>query len=608
MTTGPHPPAAGDGLPRCVVSARYTDHDGPTYGAVQGATGENSIVKYLDSIGLERVVEIRTDRLTSGRTVEHQMLNGRPLELLYRCFLVPIEEGTVSVWRLCQVERTDEDEEDVGVFWVHFRPKGHAGPLLTLTVEAFRTSTLLVSKEDYILDVGDWSQTDVTLQVLEDGLDATDRMEVRSQHPPNIRIHMMGRLGLMEWITLETYMRWHNMTPEEYMVATPERPLPAEPASGVQQGNITFAGAEASAPGFHSRPSMELMTPPGTYPHSPSTYGLSTPPAGTPDSTPAPYCKYDYNPRRQCRHRATLVFAGGDYCLVGSTPGDQLESLRGQEIIPSPGSGIDLFHCTWGFNWGELPLGISNIRFVGGGQSRKLEEPNVNKAITAAMKARNMTLTNMADLGNSTLQMSTTARRWYKHEIVEIMVILDEYVRKAQMTEGSGASKLIVGAYVSLVEIALRVVCTALNGMTQDTYKGGIAEAKTQVLRTIALSSETFQLTVGVARTAEYHSRMNGRGGGGGGGNGGYGGGGGGGGQQPVAKKQRLANDRNENKVPAHVVAALKNKDGKALCLGFLGDKCTRKQGTCRFVHEAIPDGVSQEVLDWISKQDTKNS
>ena len=51
-----------------------------------------------------------------------------------------------------------------------------------------------------------------------------------------------------------------------------------------------------------------------------------------------------------------------------------------------------------------------------------------------------------------------------------------------------------------------------------------------------------------------------------------------------------------ENKVPPHVVAALRNKEGKSLCLGFIKNKCTRKEGTCRFIHEKIPDGLEQEV------------
>ena len=202
----------------------------------------------------------------------------------------------------------------------------------------------------------------------------------------------------------------------------------------------------------------------------------------------------------------------GGYGLIGDTAGDQLESIRGQEFIPSPGSEVDLFHCIWGFSWGELLLGISNLKFVGGGQNRTIEEPNVNEAITATMKRRNLTITTMSSLCNSTLQMSAISRRWYKSDLVEIMVILDEYVRKAQMTEGEYASRSIVGAYVALIEIALRVVCTTLNSLDTESYKEGIIGAKARVLATIALNSETFSLTVGVARTAEYHQRINGRG------------------------------------------------------------------------------------------------
>ena len=53
---------------------------------------------------------------------------------------------------------------------------------------------------------------------------------------------------------------------------------------------------------------------------------------------------------------------------------------------------------------------------------------------------------------------------------------------------------------------------------------------------------------------------------------------------------------------------ALKNKDGKSLCLEFLSDKCTRNECTFRFIHEPLPDGVGQEVLDWISQQSSKKT
>ena len=577
---------------RCHVSARHTNHEGPVYGAVEGTMGETSMVRYTDTDLMEKVAEIHTNRLTTGEGVEREMRNGRPVELRYRCYLAPVEEGSVSVWRLVQVERTDEDEEERGLFWIHYRPKGHDGMLLTSTVEEFRDTTMWVTKEDFILDVGDWSQTDISLWDLQDSMEATNRDEVRRQHPLHHRIRMMSRLGLMEWVTLESFMRLNHMDTGMLAGGISEREVRAPRVQGIPRAPPVEPMEQELA-----RVDVGAVTTPGTFHYTPTFDGLASRSLAAEIPEAPTYCKYDYNPRRNCRHRSTLIFAGGEYELIGTTPGDQLESLRGQEIIPSPGSDIDLIHCTWGFSWGELPLGISNVRFVGGGQSRKIEEPNINKAITATMKRRNLVITTMADLGNSTLQMSATARRWYRYEIVEILVILDEYARKAQMTEGANAPKQIVGAYVALVEIALRVVCTALNSMSMETYKADIVAARTRVRRTIALNSETFQLTVGVARTAEYHSRYQGRGGGGG--NAAH---------QGDAKKQRVGGERPGNKVPGNVVAALKNKDGRSLCLGFLSDKCTRKEGTCRFVHEPLPDGVAQEVLDWISQQDGKKT
>ena len=182
MTTGPRSDGNTRGRiqpnERCVVSARYTDHEGPVYGGVEGVIDGMAMVRYPDGAGMDQIAEIPMARLASGADVERQMLNGRPAEFLYRCFFAPVEDGEVSVWRMCQVERTDENDE--GGYQLQYRPKGHEGLLMSSSIVDFQATTLRVCKEDFLLDVGDWTQSDVTMDDLQDGMDATDRGEIWS--------------------------------------------------------------------------------------------------------------------------------------------------------------------------------------------------------------------------------------------------------------------------------------------------------------------------------------------------------------------------------------------------------------------------------------------
>ena len=582
----------------CVLSAAFHDGEGPVYGVVDGVLDGKAMVKYVNETGLDAMVEVNEASILTGDDVEEQWVNGKPAELRYRYSLVPVEEE-VAHWRLCQVEKIEQGGD--GVHMAVFRVKNDNEGVMKMSVDEYRDLAISVSKEDFILGIGDKTGMDVSDGEMKAALDATDRREARLNHPTMSSVKLVGRFGFVERTTLEGHHRWlkRNNEDEEGSLSDEDPVLPV--VARPQRSQLTFGQANEQAEG--SRPNLELPSwETGTFSLSPRSTGLATPQVSPLAGVVSTYCKYDYNPRQHYKHRSTMIFAGGEFALVGVTPAEQLESLRSQEIIPSPGSDIGHYHATYCFAFGELPLGLFNVRFIGGGQNRTLEESNTNKAIIASMKKRDMVIKTIAEVSHTTMLMMGVFRRWYRPELIECMHLLDEFARKAVFTEGVMASRAVVGSYVSLLEIALRVICTGLNGLTPETFVKGMEPIKVLVRETIALHSETYALTIGVTRAEDFEKRLQSARGSGGGGSGG--GGHGSGGERPAKQPKGGAAVAGSGNVPRNVVAALKNKDGKALCVGFLaGDSCTRKPGQCRFSHEPFPEGVAQDVKDWVALQ-----
>ena len=343
----------------------------------------------------------------------------------------------------------------------------------------------------------------------------TSRALARQQHPAYQSVKLIGRLGLVERTTLEAYLR--EGQPEGAPSDTSYvrgRGAQAEPADEGSNAEARTDRTIVSFGGTNRGTGAEEAT--GTYNSSSRSPRNATPAEMTStNGKEAPYSKYDYNPKWQNLQRTKWIWEGTEYRLAGTRPHQQLESIRSQEIIPCPGSGIAHAHAIWGFNWGYVPLSLFNIRFMGGSQNRRQELGNTNKAIEAAVKELDIPITNMSALGHTALMMISSFRRWYRSELTDLMHLIDECARKAAITEGLCASKSIVSAYVTMIEIALRAICSALDLVKEGTYDKTMAVCKIQVRQILSLHGEVFAYTVASARTEAMQARLQGGGGGG---------------------------------------------------------------------------------------------
>ena len=559
----------------CILSAAYHDRQGPIHGEVDGALDGMSMVKYANKNGETTMGEVEAEHIHTGPDVEQQYANGKPVELRYRFYLNKVEDGEDTHWRLCQVVKTEEGD---GEYMVHFRPKDDTGSLVVQTVDDFREMAIKTTKEDFILEIGDWTPGDVTAAEVRAAIGHISRVLARQQHPAYQSIKLIGRLGLMERTTLEAHMREEQpeRTPSDTSIVRGRAHLDETALGGMNTEHnprlerplVSFCGASTTRGMDDSMNTWDEETT-GRYNSSPR---LSVPATTTgttfTNGKEAPYSKYDYNPKWQNMQRTKWIWGGNDYRLTGTRPHQQLESIRSQEIIPCPGSGIAHAHAIWGFNWKYVPLSLFNIRFVGGRQNRRQELGNTNKAIEAAIKELDIPITNMPALGHTTLMMISSFRRWNRSELTDLMHRIDECARKAAITEELNATKSIVSAYVTMIEIALRAICSSLDMVSEGTYDETMAACKIQVRQILSLHGEVFAYTVAAARTEAMQSRLQG-GGGGSGGNTLHGGGNG-----KANKKQKGGkggNAGNENAFPSTHPGSTEKQGWKILMCWVLG-------------------------------------
>ena len=196
----------------CVLSAAFHDGEGPVYGVVDGVLDGKAMVKYVNETGLDAMVEVNEASILTGDDVEEQWVNGKPAELRYRYSLVPVEEE-VAHWRLCQVEKIEQGGD--GVHMAVFRVKNDNEGVMKMSVDEYRDLAISVSKEDFILGIGDKTGMDVSDGEMKAALDATDRREARLNHPTMSSVKLVGRFGFVERTTLEGHHRWLKRNNED---------------------------------------------------------------------------------------------------------------------------------------------------------------------------------------------------------------------------------------------------------------------------------------------------------------------------------------------------------------------------------------------------------
>ena len=308
--------------------------------------------------------------------------------------------------------------------------------------------------------------------------------------------------------------------------------------------------------------------------------------------------KHEFLPRQGARARHEVIFRESALLASEGTPGARLEMILQNERHNTPGFTLGHAAALYGFDFGIQPVPIWDIRNAGGGQLRKVEEANTNKAIITSMKLMEARLTSMSQIINVCYNLAAIWGRWYKPQLLEIALILDQEIRAVTIVEGWDAPQAIVDSYVALLEGILGELANALSKVTLEGFNEVMMKEIDRVKTSLTPSSRLHRATVYQAhqkvfgeafgRKKRGGDRLQER--------------------EEHPKKKAHKVDGKVDQVPSHVVDALK-VDGKSLCVGFVLDRgCTRAKDKCRFIHAKLPDNLDQKVLDWIKGQNTKKS
>ena len=317
---------------------------------------------------------------------------------------------------------------------------------------------------------------------------------------------------------------------------------------------------------------------------------------GSESSTKA--SKHEFAPRLGARARHQFIFREEVLSTTRGSPGARLDIILRNERHNTPGFTLGHAAALYGFDFGIQPVPIWDIKNAGGGQLRKVEEANTNKAIVSSMKLMEARLTSMSQIVNVTYRMVSIFGRWYVAGLVEIANIMDQEIRAMTIIEGLDAPQAIVDAYVALIEGILGDVTNTLSTVTKEGFEESMMKEIDRVKHALSPNSRLHRSTVYQAHQkvfGEAFARKRGgvrfqeR-------------------EEEQRKKTPRVGSPGNDKVPPHVVEALK-VDGKSLCVGHvLARGCSHGKDKCRFVHASLPDGLDQKVMDWIKGQNKKKS
>ena len=311
--------------------------------------------------------------------------------------------------------------------------------------------------------------------------------------------------------------------------------------------------------------------------------------------------KHEYLPRQQARARHEHIFREDKLSVMSGTPGSRLDYILQTERQNTPGFTLGHASALYGFDFGVQPVPIWDIRNAGGGQLRKVEEANTNKAIVSSMKSMESRLTGMSQIINVCYNICSIWGRWYKPLLVEIAMTIDQEMRSVTLVEGLDAPQEIVDAYVALLEGIFNNVSNTLGKVTKQGFNEAMMKEVDQVKLSLCPTSRLHRATVYQAHQKVFGEafgrkkrgavRFQDQ-------------------EEPRKKTPKAGGGGNgaHDTVPSHVVEALK-VDGKSLCVGFVLNRgCSRGKDKCRFMHDKLPNDMDQKVMDWIKGQNKKKS
>ena len=575
-----------------LLSAAYHDHDGPIYVKVIHSADGVTKVECTGTDGRVTIKEVDTNKVEMGRHVEQDYNNGQVEEKRYRFFLIFIDD----LWHCCQVDKVTKVGNGYNVT---YRLRG-AATSSTTPLATFSRKTIKIAKLDFVVGVGD--EADISITEMRAAMATTNaREDARRQCADDERVRLRSPMGLQTSVVMgQAWNLEPTTTPpllddmEAALRVSVEDSL--EPSSSV----IGTEGPVLSLATMVTDQDMDDMM--GTD----SAAGKSN----FEDDNRRQYGsggsrwsrKNEYQPPSGYLLRNTFIFdPRAEFTLRGTTPGERLDCIMSAELSKTPGFNIGHADLVFGFAFALQPLGTSFLGDVGSGSVRSVVEANKNKAVITALLRNDVKLTNMGMIVNVTLFFTRTFGRWYRRELVDMAIFMDQFMRGAILIEGEYPAQCIVDGYVILLEAALAGLGRDLGDMTEHTYNVLIGAACTRFKKVVDMSSQQFAYSVICARriaASVHQAPMRGvrspergppkrqdRGG-----------------RQRGGQAENSNNNGgngNPGRIPAYVISALKDASGQTICGNFAIRNACRMQN-CRYRHAPVPSNLPNDVALWI--------
>ena len=601
------------GLRHCTVSATHHSHDGPIYASILDTVDGIAAIEFIGVDGSVRTLDIKLDMIETSRHVELDYNNGRVDEYRYRTFVLHTDEDDTGAksWRSCQVERVYRSGNG---YKVSYRLRLDTSST-DISLSRFKNKTIKCSRDDFLVGLCDGADGSIPTSEIKSALeDPNSRLDARRGCAVDLVIPMRSPLGLntsmgVSHIPMHPHVAvWAVSTPTRES-ETVNRPLALQPLS------FPLDGPDASLPSLDSGVDVAQVNanlPLISNDDMNVMMGVQ-PAAGKPslDENSPPtevdgyriYRKNEYNPPMPYKEREAVIFNDESiYQRRGKTLGDKLESIMSVERSKTPGANLGHGDTIIGFGHADQPFGTHFVGTIGCGAMRTVQETNKTKAIMHCHLKNAYYLTSMNDCANVSLNIVRTMTRWYKQELVTCAIYMDQFIREAIDIDGPFAHQVIVNSYVILFEGALTGLGRDLAEMVPDTYSILIDAATSKFKAILSMASPEFALSVGVARRVASTIL-------------------------PPSRNARSVNDKphrgvernnrapdrpdkrarapnsptrsGTGRIPAWVLAALKDPTGKTICgQHALRDSC--RASPCKYLHVQVPNNLPRDVNNWI--------
>lgn len=614
--------SSNGGIRQCTLSAAHHQHDGPIYASVLEVMDGIATIEFVDLDGYARTLDIADDMIDTGRHVDHALANGRVDEIRFRCYCILFEDDATGskFWRCCQVERVVRSGSGYKVL---YRLR-NAVESLELTLSQFLRKVVKCTPDAYLVGLGDGADGSLSLSEIKSAIgNQAAFFDARRGCADDMVVSFRSPIGFQTTKGVSHIPKHPHVECPRVTDSTVSDPTPESVTAIVRfPPTLQDDSLDGVAPaGTYDNDDDELVPLPAAVSNDDlnvmmggsATSGKPVVSVGSPSHDAlleaARYSrKNEYHPCMTYQERERVIFNdNSEFKRRGKSLGDKLDSILSVERSKTPGVNIGHADMIMGFGVADQPLGTCLLGGTGCGTLRTVQEANKNKAVSHAHQKNDCPLNTLDQVSKVTLYVARVFTRWYRFELVECAIFLDQFVRDAIEIEGSWAHQAIVNSYVVLIEGAFAELGRALAEMLPSTYPALIGAAVKKFRVVLDIASPEFAHSVGIARRIAASSLPPTRH------------------SRGIENKPHRAMERNAfpavqrkqdrpdkrarplldsphrplGRIPGWVLSTLKDSAGKTICGQHALRNGCRTNG-CRYLHVPAPSNLPQAVTEWI--------